>query len=67
MKNMKKITLVIPDGFDQVISVTVVGVTTAVGVTRESFTVVTSVTTKVYEIENNGLYVLPVKKENENG
>lgn len=61
MKNMKKITLVIPDGFDQVISVT------AVGVTRESVTVVTNVTTKVYEIENNGLYVLPGKKENENG
>lgn len=57
---MKTITLVIPDGYDQVLSVT------AVGVTQRSFTIVTNVTTNVYKIENNGLYVLPIKKENEN-
>lgn len=56
---MKKITLVIPDGFDQVISVT------SVGVTQESSATVTNVTTKVWEIKNNGVYVMPIKKENE--
>ncbi len=58
---MKKITLVIPDGFDQVISVT------AVGVTQQSSSTVTNITTQIWEIKNNGVYVLPTKKENENG
>ena len=57
---MKKITLVIPDGYDQVISVT------AVGVTLHFSTTVTNVTTKAYEIENNGVYVLPIAKEERN-
>lgn len=54
---MKKITLIIPDGYDQVISVT------AIGVTIHFSTTVTNVTTKAYEIENNGVYVLPTTKE----
>lgn len=54
---MKKITLLIPDGFDQVLSVT------AVGVTQQSFTTVTNVTTKVYEIKDNDVYVLSTQKE----
>lgn len=57
---MKKITLLIPDGYDQVLSVT------AVGVTQQSFTTVTNVTTKVYEIKDNDVYVLSTEKE-ENG
>ena len=57
---MKKITLIIPDGYDQVISVT------AIGVTPHSHTTVTNVTTKIYEIENNGVYVLSIKKEKTN-
>ena len=57
---MKKITLIIPDGFDQVVSVT------AVGVTIHFSTTVTNVTTKVYEIENNGVYVVPTTKEETN-
>ena len=57
---MKKITLIIPDGYDQVISVT------AIGVTPHSHTTVTNITTKVYEIENNGVYVLPTTKEETN-
>lgn len=54
---MKKITLILPDGYDQVLSVT------AVGVTQQSFTTVTNVTTKVYEIKDNDVYVLSTKKE----
>lgn len=54
---MKKITLLIPDGYDQVLSVTVVGVT------QQSFTTVTNVTTKVYEIKDNDVYVLSTEKE----
>lgn len=54
---MKKITLLIPDGYDQVLSVT------AVGVTQQSFTTVTNVTTKVYEIKDNDVYVLSTQKE----
>lgn len=58
---MKKITLLIPDGYDQVLSVTVVGVT------QQSFTTVTNVTTKVYEIKDNDVYVLSTeKRDNEN-
>lgn len=57
---MKKITLIIPDEFDQVISVT------AIGVTPHSYKTVTNITTKVYEIENNGVYVLPRTKEETN-
>ena len=57
---MKKITLVIPDGYDQVVSVT------AIGVTIHFSTTVTNVTTKIYEIENNGVYVLPIAKEETN-
>lgn len=56
-KNMKKITLIIPEGYDQVVSVT------AIGVTIHFATTVTNVTTKVYEIENNGVYVVPTTKE----
>lgn len=52
---MKKITLIIPDGYDQVISVT------AIGITPHSYTTVTNITTKVYE--NNGVYVLSGTKE----
>ena len=59
-KNMKKITLIIPEGYDQVVSVT------AIGVTIHFATTVTNVTTKVYEIENNGVYVLPTTKEETN-
>lgn len=58
-KNVKKITLLIPDGYDQVLSVT------AVGVTQQSFTTVTNVTTKVYEIKDNDVYILPIEKEND--
>ena len=57
---MKKITLIIPDGFDQVVSVT------AVGVTIHFATTVTNVMTKAYEIENNGVYVVPTTKEETN-
>ena len=57
---MKKITLIIPDGYDQVISVT------AIGVTIHFATTVTNVTTKVYEIENNGVYFLSGTKEKTN-
>lgn len=57
---MKKITLVIPDGYDQVICVT------AIGVTLHFATTVTNVTTKAYEIENNVVYVLPTTKEETN-
>lgn len=60
---MKKITLLIPDGYDQVLSVT------AVGVTQQSFTTVTNVTTKVYEIKDNDTYYVlsteKVEPENE--
>lgn len=54
---MKKITLILPDGYDQVVSVT------AIGVTIHFAKTVTNVTTKVYEIENNGVYVVPTTKE----
>ena len=57
---MKKITLLIPDGYDQVLSVTVVGVT------QQSFTTVTNVTTKVYEIKDNDVYVLSTEKRRKN-
>lgn len=56
-KNMKKITLILPEGYDQVISVT------AIGVTIHFATTVTNVITKAYEIENNGVYVVPTTKE----
>ena len=57
---MKKITLIIPDGYDQVISVT------AIGVTIHFSTTVTNNTTKDYEIENNSVYVLTTEKEKTN-
>lgn len=57
---MKKITLVIPDGYDQVISVT------AIGVTIHFATTVTNVMTKAYEIENNGVYFVPTTEEKTN-
>lgn len=57
---MKKITLIIPEGYDQVVSVT------AIGVTIHFATTVTNVTTKVYEIENNGVYVVATTKEETN-
>ena len=59
-KNMKKITLILPEGYDQVISVT------AIGVTIHFSTTVTNVMTKAYEIENNGVYVVPTTKEETN-
>ena len=57
---MKKITLIIPEGYDQVVSVT------AIGVTILFSTTVTNVITKAYEIENNGVYVLQATKEETN-
>lgn len=64
---MKKITLILPDGYDQIVSVT------AIGVEARGYKTITNVMTKAFEVAENYTYtffskdgVADVRKEENN-
>lgn len=55
---MKTITVVLPDNYDQVVSITAVGVNV-----KSDYTSITNVITKAFEIKDKDIIILKQTKE----
>lgn len=55
---MKQVTIILPDDYDQVISITAIGVNV-----KNDYTSITNVITRVFEVKDKDVIIIKAKQE----
>lgn len=55
---MKQVTIVLPDDYDQVVSITAIGVNV-----KNDYTSITNVITRVFEVKDKDVIIIKAKQE----
>lgn len=55
---MKQVTIILPDDYDQVVSITAIGVNV-----KNNYTSITNVITRVFEVKDKDVIIIKAKQE----
>lgn len=55
---MKQVTIILPDDYDQVVSITAIGVNV-----KSDYTSITNVITRVFEVKDKDVIIIKAKQE----
>lgn len=55
---MKQVTIILPDDYDQVVSITAIGVNV-----KNDYTSITNVITRVFEVKDKDVIIIKAKQE----
>lgn len=55
---MKQVTIILPDDYDQVVSITAIGVNV-----KNDYTSITNVVTRVFEVKDKDVIIIKAKQE----